>query len=540
MNEPLIVELTYTVQDDDGSQDSAILRLGLTDQSEVVAFDNFNQAVVSQQLTPGAATPTVLANFENTSNSSASAPGYDQWKFDANNDNNPAGDERTVTVNSDVLSVATNKWGVPALGGTGVEVSSGELRLTDSSSAAGASTKAATPSFTVASGATATLSFKIDEVDSFGTDDIFNWALYRHDGVSWVSMQSGSHAVDSGTTDTVITTSSFGTGTYRLFFDANDRSNNSDSYRIKLDNIGLVTTTAAVLTTVVTIATGNVLTNPNNHLGSSDPWGAVDDKGAEGAVLSIWNGSSYVTVSDGTVINGSWGGLEIDADGSYTYTPNPVLGNVGQQELFSYKLTQADGDSDTAQLMISVGGSAYVAPVPVAGATAGDNVLSGTAGNDLMLGLGGDDTLNGLAGHDRLEGGSGNDLLDGGNGDDMLLGGLGDDTLTGGAGNDLFIWNSVDRGSNSNDVVMGFGSGDSLDLSQLLVGVDDPTDATELDSYLSFAFTPTDTVISVSSSGNVMDAGAVDQTITLENTVLSGDNAADIIQGMLDNNQLVA
>ena len=87
---------------------------------------------------------------------------------------------------------------------------------------------------------------------------------------------------------------------------------------------------------------------------------------------------------------------------------------------------------------------------------------------------------------------------------------------------------------------MGFGSGDSLDLSQLLVGVDDPTDATELDSYLSFAFTSTDTVISVSSSGNVMDAGAVDQTITLENTVLSGDNVADIIQGMLDNNQLVA
>ncbi len=59
-----------------------------------------------------------------------------------------------------------------------------------------------------------------------------------------------------------------------------------------------------------------------------------------------------------------------------------------------------------------------------------------------------------------------------------------------------------------------------------------------LTHYLSFDFAsePGSTVINIASAGN----GNVDQTITLENTVLSGGNAAEVIQGMLDHNQLVA
>ncbi|MDN5516922.1 MAG: type I secretion C-terminal target domain-containing protein, partial [Pseudomonas sp.] len=80
---------------------------------------------------------------------------------------------------------------------------------------------------------------------------------------------------------------------------------------------------------------------------------------------------------------------------------------------------------------------------------------------------------------------------------------------------------------------------DKLDLSQLLQGVTDAGSADVLTQYLSFDFVsdPGSTVINVASAGS---GTPVDQTITLENTVLSGGNAADIIQGMLDNDQLVA
>ncbi|MFV9657033.1 retention module-containing protein [Pseudomonas sp. NY15366] len=146
----------------------------------------------------------------------------------------------------------------------------------------------------------------------------------------------------------------------------------------------------------------------------------------------------------------------------------------------------------------------------------------------------------GVGGNDVLEGGAGNDWLFGQGGDDILIGGAGNDVLFGGSGNDTFVWNAGDRGGNYHDIVKDFGNGDDkLDLSQLLVGVSDPASADVLSQYLSFSIdaVANTSVIHIASAGG---GTPVDQTITLENTVLSGGNAADIIQGMLDHNQLVA
>ncbi|WP_417706369.1 retention module-containing protein [Pseudomonas sp.] len=151
-------------------------------------------------------------------------------------------------------------------------------------------------------------------------------------------------------------------------------------------------------------------------------------------------------------------------------------------------------------------------------------------------------SVDGVGGDDVLEGGAGNDWLFGQGGDDTLIGGTGNDVLFGGSGKDTFVWNAGDRDGNYHDVVKDFGLGDKLDLSDLLVGVSDSGDANVLDDYLSFSFTATNTVISVSSSGNVADTSTIDQTITLENTLLGGGmgNAADIIDDMLTSQQLVA
>ncbi|TRO17556.1 type I secretion C-terminal target domain-containing protein [Ectopseudomonas mendocina] len=131
-------------------------------------------------------------------------------------------------------------------------------------------------------------------------------------------------------------------------------------------------------------------------------------------------------------------------------------------------------------------------------------------------------------------------MLTGNSGDNTLSALVGNDILIGGAGNDTFVWNANDRGGNYHDIVKDFGNGDDkLDLSQLLQGIEGPATADVLTQYLSFDFVsePGSTVINVASAGS---GTPVDQTITLENTVLSGGNAADIIQGMLDHNQLVA
>ncbi|MHA6493868.1 retention module-containing protein [Pseudomonas borbori] len=153
-------------------------------------------------------------------------------------------------------------------------------------------------------------------------------------------------------------------------------------------------------------------------------------------------------------------------------------------------------------------------------------------------------SLVGSASADVLQGSSGDDSLSGLGGNDSLIGGAGDDILIGGEGSDTFVWNAGDRGGDYGDVVADFNTaaGDKLDLSQLLVGVSDGSDADELANYLSFAFTATDTVISVSSVGTVSDPASIDQTITLENVLLSGGvgDAATIIEGMLSDQTLAA
>ncbi|TRO32940.1 retention module-containing protein [Pseudomonas sp. ALS1131] len=149
----------------------------------------------------------------------------------------------------------------------------------------------------------------------------------------------------------------------------------------------------------------------------------------------------------------------------------------------------------------------------------------------------------GVGGDDRLDGGAGNDWLFGQGGDDILIGGTGNDVLYGGTGSDTFVWNAGDRGGNYHDIVKDFsitGSDrDVLDLSQLLQDVTDPGSADVLTQYLSFDFTsaPGSTVINIASAGS---GTPVDQTITLENTILSGGNAADIIHNLLNDGQLVA
>ena len=151
-----------------------------------------------------------------------------------------------------------------------------------------------------------------------------------------------------------------------------------------------------------------------------------------------------------------------------------------------------------------------------------------------------------------LIGGSGNDVLSGGAGNDILIGGGGNDRLTGGAGADTFAWQLADKGTVGApafdriadfDVAPRTSGGDALDLRDLLQGEHHAGSGIgNLDQFLHFAKTGSDTTISVSASAG----GGVVQTIVLENVDLTHGlvgtpSAIDqtIIHELLNNGKLI-
>lgn len=57
----------------------------------------------------------------------------------------------------------------------------------------------------------------------------------------------------------------------------------------------------------------------------------------------------------GVTVKGDYGTLIIKADGSYVYKPNADLNNIGKTELFEYTLTDVNGKSTTADLIVQIG-----------------------------------------------------------------------------------------------------------------------------------------------------------------------------------------
>ncbi|WP_320673398.1 retention module-containing protein [Aeromonas salmonicida] len=537
----------YTIRDADGDVKTGVLNMITTDSSDVVAYDNGNEALVYEIPVPGVTSSTMLADFQTTTNGSGA--GYNPWVYDTSGGNTSVIDLGGSTIASAIVTNG-DKWIVSTQNGSGLSnldgtVSGSELRLVDNNGSSSGGVQMLTPEFVTSATGTTTLSFDYDRANVH-SNDIVTWSLYKFDGANWVQQAgagySGFLSTDPGSTTTLTTGNLEAATRYRVHFSVNDGGGNNDS-RLELDNIKLNVTAAATVAIALTAAHGNLLTDPNQDVMSGDPWGSIDAIGAESTVLKIWNGSSYTAVTTSQTVVGLYGSLEVYSDGTYTYTPNPDLNNVGKADVFNYQLAQSDGDQDTAQLTINIASSATTAPTVMEGTSANDTLV-GTSGDDVLLGHDGDDVLNGNDGNDRLEGGAGNDTLIGGLGDDILIGGLGSDTMTGGAGSDTFKWLAGDAdGSTDNitDFTLGnmASGGDVLDLSDLLVGV--PTGgsnddlAAALDSYLLFD-TATKT-LTIDPDGVV---GGSELTIQFQNSLdlASLGSNQDIIKQLLDDGNL--
>ncbi|HEY8358783.1 MAG TPA: type I secretion C-terminal target domain-containing protein, partial [Ramlibacter sp.] len=274
----------------------------------------------------------------------------------------------------------------------------------------------------------------------------------------------------------------------------------------------------------------------------------------------------------------------------------------GPEEL-GYTLTDVDGDSSSASLTLGVishqlagttgndsltgtgvndyisgqagndtlvGGAGYDL---IRGDDGADSIdggadadrLFGGAGNDTVAGGTGNDQINGEDGADVLSGNDGNDVIRGGAGNDVINGGLGADTLAGGAGNDtidsggielvsdVFEWELADTGTKglpAVDTVTNFGAGtaiaggDVLDLRDLLVGENQVSGTGNLDDYLHFEKSGTNTIVHISASGEFASgysAAREVQTIVLQGVDLIGTMNTDqqIIQDLLTKGKLL-
>lgn len=531
----------YTIRDADGDVKTGVLNMITTDSSDVIAYDNGDEALVTQIMVPGATTSTILADFGDTTNSANSGVGYNPWVYDTSGTGLSVMDLGSTSIGSAVASNG-NKWIVSTLNSSTLDgsVSGGVLQLVDSNDDGAGAAELLTPEFVTGLAGTTTLSFQYDRANVHASDTV-TWNLYKFDGSSWVQLSgvgvSGNLSADPGSLST-ITTSTLDAGTrYRVYFSVNDGSGNSDS-TLQLDNIKLNETAAATVAIALTAANGNLLTDPNLDMLSGDPWGSVDSIGAESTLLKIWNGSSYTAVTTSQTVAGLYGSLEIHSDGTYIYTPNPDLSNVGKADVFSYQLAQNDGDQDTAQLTINIASSASNVPTVMAGTSANDTLV-GTTGDDVLLGHDGDDVLNGNDGNDRLEGEAGNDTLIGGLGNDILIGGLGSDT---------FKWLAGDA-DGSTDAIIDFAlgktsnGGDVLDLSDLLVGVPSVANnndlATILNNYLKFDATANKLTIDT----NGLTTGGSQLTVQFQGSLDLDHNGGltsnhDIIKQLLDDGNL--
>jgi len=103
------------------------------------------------------------------------------------------------------------------------------------------------------------------------------------------------------------------------------------------------------------VATGNVITGASTDGGTSGS--GVDLPGADSGKVSAvvgFGGSSDNTLdgSGNLQVNGHYGTLVLNADGSYTYTANAGVPG-GASDVFTYTLTDSDGDTSTATLTIT-------------------------------------------------------------------------------------------------------------------------------------------------------------------------------------------
>ena len=127
------------------------------------------------------------------------------------------------------------------------------------------------------------------------------------------------------------------------------------TYRVRSTLSGTLVNVSATITTDIDVTytdqyevgtatgdSGNLLTN--------------DDLGSTFTQFQVFDGTSFVDVTGTRTIDGEYGTLTIDADGSYSYELRPNLPHfaTSQTETFEYQLTHPSGEVEQSSLVVTV------------------------------------------------------------------------------------------------------------------------------------------------------------------------------------------
>ena len=399
-----------------------------------------------------------------------------------------------------------------------------KMRVTDTSADGQAFTVTmnAANKITVTNPAGASFGFDAT-VANKNTGDTFKWVLLKWNGSEWKEVESGTDANTK-------TSGIYGPGDYLYQFVLNDKTSGSSQLRVDIDNIRTYTTgrtdNSQVVLNPSDLATALIGGSTTSELA---PVG--NDKIFGGDGHDILFGDAINTDQLPWGVNGNPAKPADYLDGS---------GLDGLKQFLFLKNGVQPTDADLHKFISDNHGM-----FDVQGDTrGGSDELHGGNGNDIIYGQGGNDTLFGDDGNDILYGGVGNDTLDGGSGNDTLIGGKGDDILIGGAGDDIFVWLKGDQGTPdapAKDVINDFGKGgsdvngnDVLDLHDLLQGEESSTD---LSKFLNFSKSGADTVLKVSTDGNLGASGSnYDQLITFKGVDLTAGHS---LTSTADQNALI-
>ena len=348
--------------------------------------------------------------------------------------------------------------------------------MTDNNGSSAGAGEVFTPIYTASSAGGEKLSFQVEARGNWSNgNDTAQWVLYQKVGATWVALTgAGTSGFITSNSQPVETKALDAAGEYRIYLNVTDGSGSSSNSKasVSVDDFQVIHPVTYVPQWSTSSVSGNVLNN--------------DSQGSEGA--SLYVGSTKVGVA-GVDVVGTYGTLHLNADGSYTYTTaSGAPYHATQQDVFEYHLTQADGDTATANLTITVNAS-------------GPGVLTGVVTETPVVPAP-------LPGHE-------------------ILASTGLDTLVGTSSDDLFTWKSGAQ-SALVDVVKGFGTAgsDKLVLGDLLQGEEHTSDLSKFLHLETQAGTggTVNTVIKVSTSGGLAADGSsgYNQQIVVEGVDLTG------------------
>lgn len=167
---------------------------------------------------------------------------------------------------------------------------------------------------------------------------------------------------------------------------------------------GSVTTAAAVVVTIT--GTNDVATVAGDTKGAASEDGTLSVTGQMMVTDPDRGEAGFAAVSR---LAGTYGSLNIDAAGSWTYALNNnalAVQSLGTGVVVNDVLSVHTADGTTAQITVAITGAADTGLFV---GTGGADRLTGTAADDHIFGLAGADEINGKAGDDVLTGGAGAD-----------------------------------------------------------------------------------------------------------------------------------